>query len=327
MKKVIMFDTSIATLNLGDEIIMDAIRRNMSSYLEQNYCIRMPVHTPMFRIHQNILCTKLKQFSDADYKFICGTNLLYTNMFRPLPVWNVNVLNTKLWKGAVLLGVGSGENSRKVTAYTKFLYSKVLSKRYIHSVRDEKTKEMLESLGYKAINTGCPTLWELSAEHCAGIPTHKADKVVFTLTHYKGLRDIRKDKLMINILRRNYELLFFWPQSIRDLDYLEELGENYNIRIVPANLEKYREVLKGDIDYVGNRLHGGIFALQNRKRTIILAIDHRARNMQQSYSIPSIARDTIDTDLDKLINSDFATSISGIDRGKINLWKSQFDSV
>lgn len=323
-RKVILFDTSIATLNLGDEIIMNSIEHEMEEYLKNSYCIRMPVHTPLFHGYQNLLSKKIDRFSDVDYKFVCGTNLLYKNMLRPLPGWNITLFNTKLLKNSVLLGVGSGENSKKVTLYTKMLYSKVLSQDYYHSTRDEKTKEMLEGLGYKAINTGCPTVWSLNNQHCATIPKQKAESAVFSLTHYSNLKDIKNDKIMIEILKRNYKKLYFWPQSILDVDYLKSLEDNEDIIIIPPNLKSYEQILKNDVDYIGNRLHGGIFALQHKKRTIIIAIDHRARNMKKSYSLPIIDRNSIEKKLEKIINSYFETKVLGIDYKKINLWKSQF---
>ncbi|MEI3046520.1 MAG: polysaccharide pyruvyl transferase family protein [Romboutsia timonensis] len=69
------------------------------------------------------------------------------------------------------------------------MYSKILSKNYIHSVRDERTKRFVEELGYKAINTGCPTMWKFNDEFCKEVPTKKSDKVIFTLTDYSHDRE------------------------------------------------------------------------------------------------------------------------------------------
>ena len=94
-------------------------------------------------------------------------------MLRPWPNWNINIFNAKPLKNSILLGVGCGVNSKSVNWYTKLLYKMVLSKDIEHSVRDNKAKEMLENMGFKAINTGCATLWKLSEELCKEIPTKK----------------------------------------------------------------------------------------------------------------------------------------------------------
>ncbi|CAG9355515.1 polysaccharide pyruvyl transferase family protein [Clostridium perfringens] len=325
MKKILLFDTSVATLNMGDEVIMNSIKNNMADFLENTYCISMPTHTLNYSKIQSLLSPKtLNEYKNVDYKFVCGTNLLYTNMLRPIPGWNIKITNTEIVKDSVLLGVGHGVNSKKVTLYTKLLYNRVLSKKYYHSTRDEKTKIMLENMGFKAINTGCPTLWGLTDSHCKDIPKEKSNSVIFTLTSYKYAQDREKDKKMIDILRKNYENIFFWPQAIQDLEYLKELNEDNGVKIVSPNLKNYEKILSLDIDYVGSRLHGGIFALQNKKRAIILAIDYRAREMKKTYSIPCIERDEVDSKLDNIINSNFETKITGLDFELINKWLKQF---
>lgn len=323
MKKILLLDTSIATLNMGDEIINISIKENMGELLKKNYYITMPTHTPLFYKYQNALYPKkLDIYKSADYKFLCGTNALYTNMLRPLPNWNIHLLNTGLVKNTILFGVGIGENSKAMNLYTKILYKKVLSNEYIHSTRDEKTKKMLEQLGLKAANTGCPTLWKLTPEFCKEIPTSKSDSVIFTLTYYH--KDILNDKEMIKILKKCYKNVYFWPQCIMDLDYLKELGEDDGVSIVSPNLENYHDILGEEIDYVGNRLHGGVFALQHKRRSIIIAIDYRAREMQKNYSIPCIDRENISKELEDKILSTWHTEISGLDFNKIEQWKKQF---
>ena len=84
-------------------------------------------------------------------------------------------------------------------------------------------------------------------------------------------------------------------------------------------------MLDRGVDYVGNRLHGGIFALQRKRRAIIVAIDYRAREMAKDYSLPLVERDSIETDLADLIESSWSTAIHGLDFDRIEKWKAQFD--
>ena len=323
MKKVLLLDTSIATQNIGDEIINDSIRMNWADLYDKNYICKFPTHTPPYTWWQQLFVSrKFNVLENADYKFLCGTNALYTNMIRPLPQWNVFPWNARFFKNTILLGVGAGINSKHVNSYTKYLYGKILSKKFIHSTRDEYTKNMLETLGYRAMNTGCPTLWGFTDDFCCKIPITKSSKVLFTLTGYQP--DIDNDKLMVDILRNNYNELYFWPQTPTDLDYLRELG-NYEIKIVTPNLCAYDKILSdGNMDYVGNRLHGGIRALQHGCRSLIIAIDYRAVNMSKQYGLPIIEREGIRAKLDKFINSSYETRISGLNFELIDKWKAQF---
>ena len=325
MKNVLLLDTSIGTLNTGDEIINVSIEKNWPELFEQNYIMRLATHTPMYSMLQRVLYNKrkLNVFGNADYKFLCGTNALYTNMLRPLPSWNINLLNCGLARGTVCLGVGIGVNSKKANAYTKALYHKVLSNKYVHSTRDEKTKGFLESMGFKAVNTGCPTLWGLTEEHCKTIPRVKSKSVLFTLTNYEN--DEANDKATVEILKRNYDSVLFWPQCIDDLDYLHRLDEAEGVTVVAPNIRAYDAALFGDIDYVGNRLHGGIFAMQHSCRSIILSIDYRAREMSENYSFTCIDRTEVASKLEGLINSEWETRITGLDFDLIADWKRQFD--
>ena len=322
MKSVLMFDTGVATLNTGDEIINYSIKKNWPEIFNENYIMTFPTHTPSFYWWQNLLMKKNSIYANADYKFLCGTNILYTNMFRPEPAWNLFLSNTKIAQGTVCVGTGIGINSKKTTLYTKKLFHKVLSHDYIHSVRDEKTKHFLEEMGFKAYNTGCPTLWGLTPDFCAEIPNQKSNRVIFTLTSYES--DKKNDQLMIDILLNNYEEVYYWPQSLRDAEYLQSFKNIEKIKIVAPNLAAYDEILNTNIDYVGNRLHGGIFALQHKCRTIIISIDYRAEEMSDTYSFKCIQRTKIYDSLEKLINSNWETLITGLDFKKIVDWKRQF---
>ena len=225
-------------------------------------------------------------------------------------------------KPTILMGVGWHQYSKRTNLYTKMLYKKILSKEYMHSVRDEYTKNKLEEIGIKnVINTGCPTLWGLTREVCQEIPKTKSKSVVFTLTDYN--QNLKKDKEMIKILRNNYDEIFFWLQGIGDYEYLKELNELDNIKIISPNIGDYDKILRNnEIDFVGTRLHGGIRALQNKRRTIIVSVDNRANELNKNYNIPIVQREKIDT-LEQKINGLWETNIN-LPIERIEEWKSQF---
>jgi len=324
MKKVILFDPSYGTSNLGDFIINEAIMRQMKYVFSHNYLLRYSTHNPVLHTRQIFRKSLIgKNCNEAVLKFLGGTNLLKYNLLHFTPDWNINIISKTLYKDSISIGCGVANTNERFNWYTKHIYKTTLSNRFIHSARDEETKIFLENIGFKAINTGCPTLWDLNSNFCKTIPRNKSNDVVFTLTDYA--MDEHKDQKLIDILLKNYKNVHFWIQGTEDLTYFKTLKNTKAIKLISPNLGSYDELLnQGDIDFVGTRLHAGIYAMQHKVRSIILVVDNRARDMQKTYNINAVERDDIDQ-LDEIINSEFATDIH-IDQEKINLWKSQFKS-
>ncbi|MFJ8412536.1 polysaccharide pyruvyl transferase family protein [Bacillus paramycoides] len=322
MDNVLVLDTSVGSLNKGDDIIMKCVRYQLSDITKNAYILTLPTQVSPFHWYQVARGShRVKLYSDAKYKFVGGSNLLTMDMLTHFPQWNINMFNYGPLKGSILVGVGAGKGN-KINAYTKMLYKKVLSHEYIHSVRDERTKKFLEEMGFKALNTGCATLWSLTPEFCKEIPTKKSDSVIFTLTHHS--KDLVKDQLLIDVLRKNYKNIYFWIQDASDFLYFENLSNTENIKVVPPNIEAYEKVLNTDVDYIGTRLHGGIFAMRHKKRTIIISIDERARGMSETYNLNLIERADFDN-LEKMINSKIITDVK-VNFEVVDQWLKQFSS-
>ncbi|MBE7101571.1 polysaccharide pyruvyl transferase family protein [Bacillus cereus] len=322
MDNVLVLDTSVGSLNKGDDIIMKCVRYQLSDITKNAYILTLPTQVSPFHWYQVARGShRVKLYSDAKYKFVGGSNLLTMDMLTHFPQWNINMFNYGPLKGSILVGVGAGKGN-KINAYTKMLYKKVLSHEYIHSVRDERTKKFLEEMGFKALNTGCATLWSLTPEFCKEIPTKKSDSVIFTLTHHS--KDLVKDQLLIDVLRKNYKNIYFWIQDASDFLYFENLSNTENIKVVPPNIEAYEKVLNTDVDYIGTRLHGGIFAMRHKKRTIIISIDERARGMSETYNLNLIERADFDN-LEKMINSKIITNVK-VNFEVVDQWLKQFSS-
>ena len=159
------------------------------------------------------------------------------------------------------------------------------------------------------INTGCPTLWRLTSEFCHSIPMHKAKNVVTTIADYRP--DECRDNYMLEILSRNYENVYLWLQGSNDKEYLSKLNLPNNLIIIPESLEAYEAQLKkGQIDYVGTRLHAGIFALNHHIRSIIIAVDNRAIEIAKDTNLPIVLREQVQEILEERIVSDFSTEIN-----------------
>lgn len=323
MKKILMLDTSIGTSNMGDFIIMECVRKELSYITDNNFVYNMSTHLPSFStfsVFRNSLA--VQNYANADLKFAGGSNLLVKDLKTHYPQWNIHPFNSRPLNGTILVGVGAGAGDY-TNDYTRKIYQTVLNNQYYHSVRDERSKVYVESLGLKAINTGCVTMWMLTPEFCSTIPTKKANRCVFTLT---GTRDgiNPNDKLLIDILSRNYEEVYYWVQGDLDFDYFNKINTNENIKIVPPSIQAYDKLLsEDDLDYVGTRLHGGIYAMRHGKRAIIIAIDERANEINKCNNLNCITQQEIESNLENMIQSEFQTKIV-MPFDEIERWKSQF---
>lgn len=326
MKKILLLDTSIGTSNMGDHIIMECVEKELEPLLKPNFVYHMTTHLPAFSsLAVLINSLAVQNYASCDLKFAGGSNLLVKDLKTHYPQWNINCCNYKPLAGTILVGVGAGAGE-ETNSYTTKLYRKILNHDYYHSVRDERSKEYVEKvLGLKAINTGCATMWMLTPEFCRTIPTKKADRVVFTLN---GRRDgepvLSSDQSLIDILQRNYKTVYFWVQGDLDLQYFNRFKGTEGIKIIPPSKDAYDSLLSEDnIDYVGTRLHGGIYAMRHGKRAIIVTVDERASAINESNDLNCISRDAIESDLESYICSEFSTAVK-MPLDRIEEWKSQF---
>lgn len=315
MDNTILFNPGQASLNLGDEIIEDACKKVLEEILDNQQYVNISTHLPISNRY-------LRYIKNPKFKFVLGSNLLMSNMCGIFRQWDIKIWNKRVLKDTILFGAGWHQYTKRTNLYTKFLYKSIFNKKYMHSVRDEYTKNKLTDIGIEnVINTGCPTLWSLTKQHCKEIDTKKAANVIFTVTDYN--RDAENDKKMINILKQNYKKIYFWPQGIDDYNYLSDLGFKDEFEIIEPNLKSYDELLeKEKLDFVGTRLHSGIRALQKKQRTIIISIDNRAEEMAKDYNLNIIKRNNIE-ELSNLINSNIITDIK-LPEENIRRWKEQF---
>lgn len=328
IRNIAIMDTSIMSFNIGDQIIMESARGALMDITKDAFVVNMPTHSPLFHWYEFSLRNTdsfQRALDSIDLKIVCGTNCLEKDMKKRKNAWNIHYRDLKYFNDYVLMAIGTDEKRELANNYTKKLYQKALSHKYIHSTRDEKTKQFLELLGFRAVNTGCVTLWQLSEEHCVQIPRKKANTVVFTVTDY--MPDPEKDQMMINNLCEAYENVYCWLQGIMDEKYIKSLKLSNEIKqriqyIAPSLFAYNTFLANNDCDYVGTRLHAGIKAMQLKKRTLIIGVDNRARDMHETYDIPLLERDEL-ASLKEVVNSDYKISIK-LNRQAINTFLNQF---
>ena len=313
--KLTIFDTAVCTENLGDFIIMDAVR----DHIDEMFPDAMVLHTAT---HEKISRPTYSMVKQSELSFVGGTNLISSNMNR-YNQWKINLVDGLFLKNITLMGVGWWQYQKDANFYTRQLLKSVLSHDLLHSVRDSYAETMLKKAGFNnVINTSCATMWRLNEAHCLTIPTTKAEKVVATLTDYN--KDAKNDLALIELLNRCYDQVFIWPQGSGDMAYIKSLGLEKFATILPPKLEAYNKLLGDEesIDFVGTRLHAGVRAMQKKRRTIILGIDNRAFEKAKDFNITVCPRDDLQK-IESLINSNFSTQIN-LPTENINRWKAQF---
>lgn len=312
MDRITILDTSIGTDNLGDEIIMQAVQDVIREVLPNAYAYRVATHEYMSHVSHRLLRT-------SDLCIVGGTNLLSAHMGRG-GLWRLMPWDLASLRNVMLLGVGWRGYMEGPNAYTRWMLRHILSNGYTHSVRDRYTQDKLSGLNKKVVNTACPTMWRLDESHCRTVPRRKAQSAIATLTYYNPSPE--NDRALLTTLKQHYKHVYFWPQQYDDDIYLHSLGVD-GIRTIAPNLCAFDEVLEGeDCDFVGTRLHGGIRALQKRRRTLIIGIDNRATEIAKNFMLPVLDRECI-ADTRDWIYAEQATVLT-LPLAAIDAWKAQF---
>lgn len=304
VKKIILFEPSIGSNNIGDEIIVNGCKIALNLILQNAFAIEMATHTPLSLRYMHFL-------NKIDLKFVCGSNIVSGNLNAILHLrqWALSAMTVSCVEPCIFLGVGSQQYNQKINLYSRWAYRKMLRKDVIHSVRDNYTEKALKAIGIEnVINTGCPTMWELSSEHCQSIPENKAEEVVVTFTDYKPNKT--RDEYILQILRKNYKKVYFWVQGFGDMEYFQTLSGHNEVDTIQPSLKAYDEFLMThNTDFVGTRLHGGIRAMQKGRRTIIIGVDNRAIELNKDFNIPVLSQENIGN-LEPLVHSLFQTQIN-----------------
>lgn len=316
MKKVFLFEPSIASNNLGDEVIVQGCKNALSDFLDKNYVVEVPTHTPLSNRYTLFM-------GKPDIRIVCGSNILTGKLdqLRHVKQWALNYATAWQLHNCIFIGVGA-QKYQKCNLYTKTVYRKMFYPEYLHSVRDAYTEDFLRKIGItNVLNTGCPTMWRLTSEHCKLIPRQKAERVVLTLTDYS--KNVTRDEFIIKTLLEHYREVFFWSQGANDFTYFSTLRGADRIKILPPNLIGYDRFLEeNETDFVGTRLHGGMRALQKKKRAIIIGIDNRSIELNRDFNIPVLNHEKLG-DLPEMIENQLVTNIH-LNTENIRRFLSQF---
>ena len=307
-----ILDTSISDDNHGNEIIMDAVDQEINNLFSDYFITKLPYNDNLKDYGKNLL-------KRSKLAILGGTNALNSHMETECFI-AVNNKNMDLYKNKIVLaGVGWYNYQDDPDEYTIDLLQNVLSKDYYHSVRDKYTENKLRSIGIEnVITTGCLTTWgfdKLSGDDFSDV---KGEDVIIMLTPF----DRARDEKIIDFVMSNYKKIYYWEQSPLDSTYVKSLCEEaIKIGASLSSLDNFLESHES-VDYIGTRLHGGIRAIQHKKRAYIMAIDNRAEEMGKDINLPIIHVDDL-FGMKKVINNKYNYDIS-IPVDSINKWRNQF---
>lgn len=314
---IAIFDTAVMSLNNGDTIIMNAVNRELHAIFTNRFFVNIATHD-----YPSVEAKKLLR--QCNLAFVGGTNLLSSNL-REYNQWKFRQSHFHTDLDIVLMGVGWWQYQNVIDKYSASILQKTLSKKYLHSVRDNYTKQKLASIGIdNVVNTGCPTLWEIMPHTNHSFDT---DQAVFTLTDYN--RNPERDMKLLEFLTEFYKRLYFWPQGSEDCSYLQTLCKlsDSHIEILSPTLESFDALLDHgeSLSYIGTRLHAGIHALIKKQPVLIIGIDNRAVEMHRDFNLPVLPQKDLDM-LPKILVKSYVGDVN-IDLKSINRWRAQFSAL
>jgi hypothetical protein len=134
--------------------------------------------------------------------------------------------------------------------------------------------------------------------------------------------------LLETILSAGAGETYFFPQTRADTEHLSALPafrkNTSKFTILNHDLtELYNLVASTSLNYIGNRLHGGIKCLSFNHPSIIVSVDNRASEMGRSINLNVIERNEISL-LQKWIDNEYIPPQIALPLDNIKRWKSQF---
>lgn len=303
MMHIHLLDTAISSDNIGDEIIVDHLTDQLYRYFPDAYFTSSSSHDGL-----GVFGRKLAHA--ADLVFLLGTNALHPEYrwfgggLWPLKSADIAVLENKV----VLFGVGAIKDFETVQPRQRRLLQRVLKTDAVHFVRDDTALKLVKQCGLQVKNGSCPTLWSLNKP--LSFPTRNIDRAVFSLTYYRAQSS---DADFVAMMQERYSDLHFWAQQIEDIEYLQQFPGTRDIPIVAPNLRAYDAILQAeDCDVIGSRLHGGIRALHHGRRSVVIAVDNRARDIGRETSLPVIAQADVVSKLDDMLSAEIRVDMSSL---------------
>jgi hypothetical protein len=309
MMRLAVFDRSLATDNLGDEVIYQSVEAVLLDLFPVAFIHRIASHEALSDRSHKVLRA-------ADMTFVAGSNLLPPDGER----WRFTRGDCMFIDKLVITGAGWQNDATQLSRENTPIMRRAFHRTALHAVRDQPAADNLAKLGLSVLNASCPTLWALDAAATARIPASRAPEAVVTVTAYRNRP--AEDAAFLRRVTESYRKVWFYPPMQSFISHRERIGFGDLPRIRATTAEYTRFFAENDIDYIGSRLHGGIRALQTGKRSLILQADNRARDIAAHTGLPSVRLDDL-AGIRAWIEAP-APTVLRLPETAIAAWKTQF---
>jgi len=212
MDKIILFDTSVSSLNCADHYLTETCYRILCNWIPDKFFCKISTHNSL----DGLATSRL---NNSSYGIICGSGLLSFNK----PSYDLKhqwrILENEINIPVTGMGIGFENYGIELEELAKSFYKKIFSDKLI-SVRGEYTKKVLENNGMNAINTGCPTLWNLF--YINNIRQIKNKNVIFAVNIYRNY----DYKSIYEYLVDQYDKVFLFCQHPGDVEIYKKITSN-----------------------------------------------------------------------------------------------------
>ncbi len=310
-KELVILDTAAGSESCGDRIIVDSCVAVCTEIFSGKQLRKSPAYAydPALKLQED------------EVKILCGSDFLMAEKrgYREFAGGIKKYRNICLM-GADACQLGIDQN---ISEYSKKLLRYILHSKYLHAVQDERTRRILEQIGIKnVVNTGCPSLWKLTKEHCRTIPTDKGKSVVVALEDGGG--DEKRDLLLLQMLGTFYKEVYIWIRRKSDYHYLRRSADMEKCKIILPSLENLDKVLSREgVDYIGTQMYAGIRSLGFGRRSLIIGESDKAEAFAVESNLPFLRKNALEDGLEHWIMDKKRTEIRIPDK-EIEMWKKQF---
>ncbi len=309
--------------NLGDVVIFRAISRCLALMFPDEEIRRISSHEPLEQCHYETLRA-------SRLTILGGSNLLSSDVLS-YNQWNFTTRPSDYdlpgFRDAVLMGIGWWQYQDAPTPFTSDFYRQVLSRDWLHSVRDSYTAAKLLEAGIaNAVTTGCPSMWRLDGVRSDRTVRWTEDCLLMLTDYYTNPQD---DDQFIRLALDHFRgTVFFFPQGTGDVAYLRSLPafqeHAHRFEILDHSLESVEHLLSSQpVTYVGTRLHGGIVALSHHAPCLILGVDNRATEMARNFNLPVVGRSD-KSNIQRWLRGDVIFQSIAVPKADILRWCGQF---
>jgi hypothetical protein len=276
MRSLVWLDPGLESQNAGDEVISEAI-----GAIDASVGMARRIST-----HRHPRLRDLRALAAAEIVVIGGSNILASHMERHRQWLVTPAVAASVWGKCVFVGVGWWQYQRPPCRYSKWLIKGIADQGALHAARDGYTAQRLRDMGLRTAMTSCPTMWGLPRE----LPQSRSTTALVTVTNY--YRDKVVDSCWLSAVSSRYQRVVAVGMEAGDFNYLESIGflEIPNVAYAGTGLGTLDRALEDEVEFVGTRLHAGIRSLGAGRRSLILGVDNRAKEIAVGTGLPVVPR-------------------------------------